>query len=210
MWKPLKFGFDNEWSYKMMDLITDLDPKYYVAYLFSGMGLIHHFDDVKRAKPILEKGMEVFPDSWELPFWLGYDYYAFFEDYETAGKYLWMASQKPGAPKHFFSLLLSTLRKGGFYEKGLWVLERILEETKDERLKMVYEKKFFQLENLAFLDRAVRLYEEKKGHPIKALDDLIKGDIIRQIPEDPMGMIYEWDKEKNKVVLKRMKQGDSQ
>ena len=71
MWKPLRIGFDSEWAYGTVDLITDLDPRFFKAYLYSAMGMIHHFEDVHRAKPIVEKGMKVFPDSWELPFWIG-------------------------------------------------------------------------------------------------------------------------------------------
>ena len=89
MWKPSSFQFDSDWSYGMMDLITDLDPQYYVAYLFSAMGLIHNFNDVNLARPILEKGMRAFPSSWELPFWLGYSHYIYLEDLEVAGEYLW-------------------------------------------------------------------------------------------------------------------------
>ena len=58
MWKPLKIPFDSDWAYGTIDLITDLDPRYYIAYLYAGMGLIHRFDDVKRARKILEKGNE--------------------------------------------------------------------------------------------------------------------------------------------------------
>ena len=115
---------------KIIDFLC-LDNRGFVADLFSGMGLIHNFDDVKLARPILEKGMKVFPESWELPFWLGYDHYIYLEDYDVGGEYLWRASQKPNAPKRFFSLLLSVLRKGGSYERGLWVLRVMVENAKD-------------------------------------------------------------------------------
>lgn len=207
MWKPLKFGFDSQWSYQMMDLITDLDPKYYTAYLFSGMGLIHNFDDVKLARPIIEKGMKVFPERWELPFWLGYDYYIYLEDYDVGGEYLWRASQNPNAPKRFFSLLLSVLRKDGSYERGLWVLRVMVENAKDERLKMVYTKKLIQLENLAFLQKSVKMFTERKGRLPLDINELVKGKIIKKIPDDPMGMNYEWDKDRKRVVLTKSQKG---
>ena len=156
MWKPVKFQFDSNWAYGMMDLITDLDPKYYVAYLFSAMGLIHNFDDVKRSRPILEKGMKIFPQSWELPFWIGYDYYVYLEDYGVASEYLWQAAQKPDSPKTYLALLLSVCRKGGAYYKALWALQAMLADTQDENLKMVYRKKLIQLKNLAVLQEAVK------------------------------------------------------
>ena len=39
----------------MMDIITDLDPKFYTTYLLSAMGLVHYHDDMKLADPILKK-----------------------------------------------------------------------------------------------------------------------------------------------------------
>ncbi len=202
MWKPLKFQFDSKWSYATMALITDLDPKYYTAYLFSAMGLIHNFDDVYLVRPILEKGMKIFPQSWELPFWLGYDFYIYQEDYKTAGKYLWLASQKQGAPKTYLSLFLSVFRKGGSYEKALWTLQAIMDKTEDERLKKIYGKKFAQLQNLAFLQNSVKKYREKNGHFPAGLNALVKEKIIKKMPEDPMGMHYRWDKEKKRVVVR--------
>ena len=43
-----------------MDVVTDLNPRFYKAYLLSSMGLIHKFEDVKLAEPILQKGMKNF------------------------------------------------------------------------------------------------------------------------------------------------------
>ena len=203
MWKPLKFKFDSDWSYGTIDLITDLDPKYFIAYLFSAMGLIHNFDDVKRARPIVEKGMKVFPESWELPFWIGYDHYVYFNDYEVAGEYLWKASQKPGSPKTYLSLMLSALRKKGDYERALKVMEIIIENANDDRLKMVYGKRLVQLRNLALLQKGVEIFKEYKGRFPTDLHELIKEKMLKKLPEDPTGMKYEFDSEKGRVVLNK-------
>jgi tetratricopeptide (TPR) repeat protein len=202
MWKPLKFVFDSEWSYGIMDLITDLDPKYYIAYLFSGMGLIHRFSDVHRAKPILEKGMKVFPESWELPFWLGYDYYAYFHDYDVAAEYLWLASQKPKAPRGYRAILHQVLREEGAYEKALYILEKMVEETENTARKMAYEKRVVQLKNLIFLESSVSRYRESRGAYPEQLRDIVKVGMIPKLPEDPFGMTYVWDEEKMRVTVK--------
>ena len=210
MWKPLKFQFDSDWSYGMMDLITNLDPHYYTAYLFSAMGLIHNFDDVNRAQPILERGMQVFPDSWELPFWMGYDYYVYLEEYEIASKYLWLAAQKPDSPKTYLALLLSVFRKGGAYEKALWALQAMLSETEDDALKMVYQKKLVQLQNLAILQKSVQVYREHKGRYPSDLDELVREKMVKELPEDPFGMQYEVDERKGRVSPKNVKRDKGQ
>ena len=185
-----------------MDLITDLDPHYYMAYLFSGMGLIHDFDDVKRAVPILEKGMRVFPDSWELPFWIGYDHYTYFNDYETAAKYLMIAAQKPGAPKKFFGLLFSSLKKTGNYEHGIWVLDGIMENITDEGLRTIYGQKRDQLKNLLFLQNQVTLYFNQTGAYPDSLSELINIGMIEKLPLDPFHKSYIIDEDKKLVVAK--------
>jgi hypothetical protein len=205
MWKPLNFQFDSEWAYGMMELITDLDPKFYKAYLFAGMGLIHNFDDVYRAKPILEKGMIVFPDSWELPFWIGYAHYVYWEDYEVAGEFLWQAFQKPGSPKQFLSLMISALEKGGSYQRAFLAMKMLYDSTNDDNVKAIYGERMMQLDNLLVLQKAVSDYKAKTGSGINSLNDLIQGGYLDKIPDDPFGFHYVWNEEKNMVVVQRKK-----
>lgn len=201
MWKPLSVSFDSQWSYRMMDLVTRLDPKFYAAYLFSAMGLIHNFNDIKLATPILERGMSVFPQSWELPFWVGYGHYVYLEDYETASKFFWQAAHLPGAPKSFLSLLLSSLKKGGSYERGIWVLQTLIENTADENKKRIYKKRIVRLNNLIFLQKAVKQYVTVQGRLPDNLDQLLTRNIIPAMPEDPMGKRYVWNVEKKRVEI---------
>ena len=207
MWKPLKFVFDSNWSYGIMDLITDLDPKYFTAYLFSAMGLIHNFDDVKRAKPIVEKGIRVFPDSWELPFWIGYDYYVYFSDYHTASEYLWSASQKPGAPKSFLSLMFNALKEKGDYRKALWALKSLHEKEDDKNIKLIYAKKIIQLENLLTLQKAVRIFKKHRNRLPDSLDEMVRVKLLKKIPEDPFDMTYKLDSKTGRVMINRTKTG---
>lgn len=205
MWKPLKFVFDSDWSYGIMNLVTDLDPKYFTAYLFSAMGLIHNFDDVKRAKPIIEKGIQVFPDSWELPFWIGYDYYVYFNDYHIASQYLWKASQKPDAPKSFLSLMINALKEKGDYKKALWALKSMHDETDDKNLKLIYAKKIVQLENMIFLQQAVSIFKEHKKRYPRSLDEMVRVNLLKDIPEDPFQMSYRLDPDTGKVSINKEK-----
>lgn len=208
MWKPLDINFDSEWAYGTVDLITDLDPKFFKAYLYSAMGMIHSFDDVHRARPIVEKGIAVFPDNWELPFWIGYNYYAYFHDYDTAGEYLWQAYNKPDAPKNFLSLMLSTLRQAGDYEKALVVIEQMFNEATDASLKMVYAKRMIQLENLLVLQNAARIYKDVRGHLPEDIETMVSEGLLPEIPEDPFGMPYKIDPDSEALVVLGKKNPD--
>ncbi|MFH1090849.1 MAG: hypothetical protein V1742_04690 [Pseudomonadota bacterium] len=200
-WRPGKLTFDSQWAYGMMELITELDPKYYMAYLFCGMGLIHDFDDIKLAAPIMKKGMAVFPDSWEIPFWLGNGYYLYAEDYKEASHYLWQAANKPGAPKYFLAFMTKITQRAGDYDRAIWAMKAMLEDAKDENLKVIYTKRIIQLENMSGLNQAARFFKEKKGGWPNDLQELVKEGIIKAVPQDPFGLTYKWDRQSNRVSV---------
>ncbi len=201
VWKPLSIEFDSEWSYQVMDVVTSIDPKYLGAYLFSGMGLVHGPKDVHLARPILERGRNHFPQNWELPFWIGYHYYIYLENYEKAGEYFWQASQCPGAPDSFLSLMLSSLKKGGNYEKAVLVLQSLIESTENKKVIQIYQKRVARLENMIALQKAAEYYRRSKGRDIGDLSRLVSEGLVPAIPEDPMGKTYVWDARNNRVTI---------
>ena len=201
MWKPLEFDFDSEWSYQTMDLATTIDPRYYTAYLFSGMGLVHGPEDVRLARPILERGIIRFPNNWELPFWIGHLHNVYLEDHKTAAEYFWRAFQCPDAPKSFLSLLLSSLKKGGQYERAIVALKSLIDHTDNPKIVQIYEKRLVRLEIMVMLQKAATQFRTIKGYPITELNQLITEKIIPEIPVDPMGKKFVWDTERFRVKL---------
>ncbi len=199
-WKPPSFTFQDEWSYGMIDLATDLDPHYLEAYLFAGMGLVHSAEDVHRARPILDKGMEIFPDNWELPFWAGFDHYMIGE-HHIAGEYLWRAANLPGAPTSFLSLLYSSLTETGVWEKGIQVLKMLIKTTKRDNVIRVYEKRIVRLQNLLFLQEGVEAFRKRYNRYPERLDELVESGLLARLPEDPMGKQYVWNRERQRVQV---------
>ncbi len=201
MWKPLKYDFDSEWSYGVMDVVTQVDPRYLTAYLFSGMGLVHGPGDVRFARPLLERGISFFPDNWELPFWIGYLYHIYLEDYDTAGEYFWRAAHCPNAPKTFLSLMSSSFHKSGNYERAILVLWMMMENTDNEKVAQIYQKRIRRLENMAMLQQAANRYFASRGVQIADLKQLVDEAWISGIPEDPFGKSYRWDSGSNRIVI---------
>ena len=201
MWKPLDIQFDSKWAYGMMDLVTDLDPQYREAYLMSGMGLIHSFDDANLALPILKKGIDANPDSWEIPYWYGYDSYFYLDDNETASKYFMMAAQRPGAPKTNWGLLANVSKESGYYENAYWAIKVMYESSKSDRVKTIYAKKLVQLQNVLLIQKAADAFQQENRITLGFLDDLVLSGYLDEIPDDPMGKGYRWDAEKGKVII---------
>ncbi len=180
-----------------MDVVTDLDPKFYKAYLLSAMGLIHSPKDVKLAEPVLKKGMQNFPDSWELPFWTGYGYYNILKNYEKATKYMLIAYNKPDAPKRFLGMMASATQKSGNYDKAAIAMLAMMESTDNDKLKMIYGKKMIRMKNMAQIMAAAKAYKaSNKAYPV-SLQDLIIKEYLNKIPKDPFNAIYKWNREKN-------------
>ncbi|MEA3347891.1 MAG: hypothetical protein U9Q39_02385 [Pseudomonadota bacterium] len=200
VWKPLDFALDSPWKYAIMDRVTRLDPRYYNAYLFSGMGLIQDFDDILLARPILERGIETFPESWELPFWLGYDFYLYQNDFATASHYLLMAAEKPDAPKSFFALLLKTLNHQGAYHQAQALMTRMAKNQPPGSVKILYEKKAERLKHLALLQDAAEKFARKAKKRVGRLEELLEAGLIEKIPTDPLGQGYYWNQEQKRVV----------
>ena len=197
MWKPLSVQFDSKWAYATMDVVTDLDPKFYKAYLLSLMGLIHSPKDVKLAEPILQKGIKNFPDSWELPFWAGYSYYNHLKDYEKATEYMMMAYNKPDAPKRFLGMMASATQKSGNFDKAAIAMLAMMENTDNKKLKIIYGNKMIRMKNLAQIMNAANKYKNKYKNYPESIQDLISKGYLDKIPQDPMNAVYKWDKKQN-------------
>ncbi|MEA3332813.1 MAG: hypothetical protein U9Q58_04375, partial [Pseudomonadota bacterium] len=197
-------ALDSPWKYAIMDRVTRLDPRYYNAYLFSGMGLIQDFDDIILARPILERGIAAFPESWELPFWLGYDFYLYQNDFATASRYLLMAAEKPDAPKTFFALLLKTLNQQGAYHQAQALMSKMAADQPPGSTKILYEKKAERLKDLALLQDAAKVFEKNKDRQINELDELLQSNLITEIPTDPLGQGYYWNRKQKRVVAGKL------
>lgn len=205
MWKPLEIDFDSRWSFKMMDLVTDLDPDFLTAYIFTGAGLIHYPADVDLSRPVMEKGIKHLPASWEIPFWLGYDYYIYKEDFANASRYFMLAGQHTDSPKRFLALLLTASKRSGIYQNACWAMQAMLENSENKELKLLYSKKLAQFKNLLNLTKAVQVFQTNFNRFPDNLAELVDMEIITKLPMDPFGSTYFWDIKISRVVIQKRK-----
>lgn len=74
----------NSWLYLRFKSIIELDPKFLRAYQFGGKYLSIVKDDLFGAKDIFEKGIEVFPNDYDLLFNYGFLLAFELQDYKNA------------------------------------------------------------------------------------------------------------------------------
>ena len=105
----------------MLDLVTELSPKYRRAYLFGAYALLDAGlgNDAYR---LLERGFEENPDAWRLATNAGILMYSYGpEDVkrEVAAEWFEKAAAVPGAPEYVSRIAARLLGEGGEIEKAL-------------------------------------------------------------------------------------------
>jgi tetratricopeptide (TPR) repeat protein len=182
------------WAYHVVNVVTDLDPKFLPAYLASGTilgvwaGLLYESID------ILRKGMRENPDVWQLPYYIGYDYFYELCDPARAAPYFQAAARLPGAPAYLPSLAARMTVAGGDPDAALEFLQRLYEHTGDPRLREALEQKIKEViveRDIRALQEGVRQYRARYGRPPRTLRELVAKGIAARLPEEPFGGRYE-------------------
>lgn len=184
-------GYD--WIYHVLNVVTDLDPKFDYAYQVGGVVLATLGDQFDKSNALLEKGLKENPKVWQIPFYLGFNHFFYLKDYKRAADYMSIASQLPGSPRYvpFLASRLYTQAKDP--DTGMKFLSRVYENTRDERIRAEIEVRIKELKvekDLQILEEAAAKYKEKYGNEPAILDYLVKEGFIQEIPEEPFDGYY--------------------
>lgn len=198
--KQTRAGY--RWAYHAVDVLTDLDPKFAMAYYAAGTILGVWSGQVQESIAILEKGMRHHPEMWQLPFVIGYDYYYELCDPIRAAQYFRQASLLPGAPDYLPKLAARMTVEGGDPDAAMEFLARMTEQTKDERMQEALVQRLKEVvseRDIRFLEEGVRRFTVRYGRKPESLGDLVKGDIITEIPRSPFSESYVLDPSSGRV-----------
>lgn len=181
-------------AYHAVDVLTELDPQFVHAYQFTGTILGVWAGLVNESVAILAKGIQHNPTVWELPFFLGYDYYYELHDPATAAQYFRTASMLAGAPAYLPNLAARMTVEAGDPNAALEFLQRVYQGTEDEQLREGLTKRIREVtaeRDIRFLEHGVQTYRERYGKLPEALEDLAATGVIPEIPQEPFGGRYE-------------------
>lgn len=180
-------------GYHAVDVLTDLDPQFAYAYQVAGTILGVWAQRPQESVAILKKGMRENPDVWQMPFFLGYEYYYELHDPATASQYLRIAAALPGSPEYLPRLAARMTVEAGDPEAALEFLQRLHQQIRDERLREVLVQRMKEVvveRDIRFLEEGVRRYQRRYGRLPSKLNDLVTRGIIVRIPEEPLGGSY--------------------
>jgi tetratricopeptide (TPR) repeat protein len=177
-------------AYHAADVATDLNPDFVHAYQASGIILSVWAHMPNESVAILRKGVQYNPTVWELPFFLGYDYYYELHDPQSAAKYFQQAAALPKAPPWLGQLAARMTVEAGDPDSALEFLQRLYQATADERIKEGLVERMREVEaerRILTLEHAVKQYKDRYHMLPKHLNDLASKGLLATIPEDPRG-----------------------
>ncbi len=139
----------NDWMYLRFKTIIELDPYFKQAYIFGGIYLSVIKDDDQGAKEIYDRGLEKFPDEYELLLNGGFHYYFELKDHKRAYELLKQIKDHPRTPFFFKSLIATLASQNNEEEVGIHLLQAMLSNMEpgflrdktEEKLKFLLNKK---------------------------------------------------------------------
>lgn len=197
------------WAYHAADVLTDLDPKFAIVYQSVGTILGVWAERPKESIAILTKGMAHNPTVWELPFFVGYDYYYVLNQPREAARYFQIAAELPGSPDYLPRLAARMSVEAGDHAAALEFLQRLYAQTRDERVREGLQRRMVEVQadqGIRRLEAAVQQFKARYGTWPKSLNELVTRGVLADLPVDPTGGTYELNTETGMVSSTGMKE----
>jgi hypothetical protein len=129
---------EQSWSFKMLDAVTRVTPKFWMPYLAGASTLAILVEDYEGSSVIYDRGIKQYPKDWQLLYRAAFHFQFNVKDLPKAASLLEQASAN-GAPAWVRSLASRLYSTAGQVELGLRALLAYREQVKDneEAVKQV-------------------------------------------------------------------------
>lgn len=181
------------------DLVTDLDPKFYKVYTFSGNTIPTNLGretwvNTAESRKILEKGVKNFPDDSTLRLYLAYNLSYFFNEHAAATEHLRIAASLPNVNKFVPEIATRMLAYNRRYDAALAMVKSFRDNETDPEMQRLFDERIQEIyreQVLTQVDDAIVAFKKREGQLPQQLSDLLKHGDLPAIPTDPMGgVIY--------------------
>ncbi len=129
---------DKGWVYSMLNVLTEIQPKFKIAYDIGAPFLSVAVDDREGARLMFEKGLKLYPEDWRLSYAAGYHYLWEMQDPDRSVALLFQ-SLKSGGPPYLPSLIAGLYTELGqaqyAYEILIDALKKGPPKEVEERIK---------------------------------------------------------------------------
>jgi hypothetical protein len=128
---------NGEWLKSMIEAVNMLNPSFYPSYEFAALMMPNITGEWEAARQILENGTPHIKKKKKrfMYFYLGWIYYAQYQDYTRAADLFAFAAKDPKSPPHWARLSATMLSEAGRTEQGIIFLLDLYENTDDPQVK---------------------------------------------------------------------------
>lgn len=181
------------WLYHMMDLATDLDPRFRAAYKYGGTMLRVDGVFVDQSSMIFAKGSHALPEEWYFPFGIAMNYFIAKKDKRLAAAYMRRAASLPRSPFYLRNLAASLLDESQGPENALAFLTQELEVVPEGPARRAIELKIFETRYMIAVrdaEEVVRAYRRTAGRLPATPSDVSAAGL--ELTPDPLGGVWQW------------------
>lgn len=187
--------------YPLLDLTTNLDPEFTLAYRFGAIFLAEPPPDgpgrPDQAVALLERGLRANPDRWEYAMDAGFVHYWWEQDYQQASAWFERAGGMTGAPWWIRSMAASVRAQGGDRASSRQLWRQLYETANHEWLRNNAELRLVQIDALDQIDalaEVVARYRSMAGQEPGSWSALVGAGLLPGVPLDPTGTPYVLDR----------------
>jgi hypothetical protein len=189
--------------YPLLDLTTDLDPYFSLAYRFGAIFLSEPYPGgpgrPDQAIALLEKGIAAQPEKWQYLHDIAFVHYWQLHDPKAASDWFLRASRLPDAPEWLQPVAAAMLsQRDRPSARFLW--QQIL-QSDQPWMRRTAERSLMQLQAMDDLDQLeaiVNKYPPATGETF-TWQDFVRRRILRAVPTDPTGQPYSLDRSSGDV-----------
>ncbi len=191
---------DYDLLHPMLDMATTLDPDFKVAYRFGAIFLTEAYPSgpgrPDQAIDLLQRAIAHDPAGWEYLYDIGFIYYWWLADYQSAATWFRKAADVPGAPTWLEPLAATTLAEGGDRNLSRQMWRQMLEGSDVDWIKQSAELRLAQLDAMDAIDQLARVvarFTDGTGRMPQSWSDLIAARLLPGVPLDPTGTPFALD-----------------
>ena len=186
--------------YPLLDITTSLDPHFNIAYRFGSILLSEGYPNgpgqTDQAITLLQKGIREMPGKWRSCHDAGFVEYWWRRDAQAAADWFIKGSKLQGAPEWLEPLAASVLAQHGEREASRAVWTQLNRTADHEWIRQAARRGLLQLDaegDIEILEGLMHKFFDVNGRFPTSWQELIRARLLRNIPVDPSGSVYELD-----------------
>ncbi len=182
----VKTSVDYKGMSRTIHAALKLDPYNMDGYYFAQAILVWDVKQYRLANDLLEYGMEYRTWDWYLPFFAGFNYAFFLNDYPSAARMYMQAGDLSGEPL-FKKLAGRYLQQSGQTEIAIAYLTTMEKGTRDKAVRESFRIRLSAFRQVLLIEKSRDKFIAEHGRLPSSVEELLASGYLKSIPADPYG-----------------------